>query len=167
MFNNMKWLIFIVPFITAESRAESLPKNNPGGPAFSYSESHEILESARPNDATISMYEDRKSNFIKRQKRRGNVYAIQPKGNKVDFVINSNPVSLTLEKELASGYILSYIFYEKGIIKYNGKAVNGRFINDISDKTVFFTHSTGKSIISYLVGHAICDFNTTRKSLVL
>ena len=68
MFNNMKWLIFIVPFITAESRAESLPKNNPGGPAFRYSESHEILESARPNDATISMYEDRKSNFIKRQK---------------------------------------------------------------------------------------------------
>jgi CubicO group peptidase (beta-lactamase class C family) len=157
MFNNIKWLVFIVLFVTTESRAESLPKNNPGGPAISYSESHEILESARPNDATISMYEDRKSNFIKRQKRRGNVYAIQPIGNKVDFVINTNPISLTLEKELASGYILSYIFYEKGIIKYDGKAVNGRFTSDISDKTVFFTHSTGKSIISYLVGHAICD----------
>jgi CubicO group peptidase (beta-lactamase class C family) len=150
-------LIIISFFAVADCKSESLPQSNPGGPAVSYSESHEILESARPNDATISLYENRKNNFIQLQKRKGNVYTIAPKGNKVDFASNSNPKSLTLEKELASGYILSYIYYEKGIVKYNGKAANGRFSTDITDKTVFFTHSTGKSIISYLVGHAICD----------
>ena len=31
------------------------------------------------------------------------------------------------------------------------------FDRDIDDKTLFFTHSTGKSIISYIVGHAICE----------
>jgi len=156
MFSSVKSLIIIGFFAATNCKSESLPQSNPGGPAVSYSESHEILESARPNDATISLYEDRKKVFIQRQKRRGNIYTIAPKGNKVDFTTSSNPKSLTLEKELASGYILSYIFYEKGIIKYDGKAANGRFPNEITDKTVFFTHSTGKSIISYVVGHAIC-----------
>jgi len=157
MFSPKKLLIIISFFAAANCKSESLPQSNPGGPAVSYSESHEILESTRPNDATISLYEDRKKTFIQRQKRRGNVYTIAPKGNKVDFAANPNAKSLTLEKELAAGYILSYIFYEKGIIKYNGKAANGRFSNNITDETIFFTHSTGKSIISYLVGHAICD----------
>ena len=62
-----------------------------------------------------------------------------------------------MEKELSEGYILSYLFYENGIIKYNGKAKDGRFDDNINDETRFFTHSTGKSIVSYIVGHAICE----------
>ena len=55
------------------------------------------------------------------------------------------------------GYLLSYLFYDNGVIKYDGKAKKGRFEEDITDKTLFYTHSTGKSITSYIVGHAICD----------
>jgi CubicO group peptidase (beta-lactamase class C family) len=64
---------------------------------------------------------------------------------------------LTLEKELSEGYILSYLFYDDGVVKYNGKAATGRLNRDVDDEMLFFTHSTGKSITSYIVGHAICE----------
>jgi len=135
----------------------SLPQVNPGGPATSYSSSSEIPETARPNDATISLYESRRAEFIKRRNDQGNAYKIAPKGNAIPFKQMENPKSLILEKELAAGYILSYLYYEDGVIKYNGHPPNGRFEKNINDETLFFTHSTGKSIVSYIVGHAICE----------
>ena len=139
-------------------------QNNPGGKAVYYGRSVEMTDrgteiphKARPNDATISAYEDRKKNFLERRKYGGRLYVVEPKGNAVDFRYEPNKKSLILEKELSEGFILSYLFYENGVIKYNGKAKDGRFDDDISDETRFFTHSTGKSIVSYIVGHAICE----------
>ena len=117
----------------------------------------ELPEDARPNDDTIAYFEIRKLMFIERLRERGRIYTIEPKGNAVEFSFDKNLPSSTLEKELSEGLILSYLFYDNGIIKFNGKAKNGRFIEDINDETLFFTHSTGKSITSYIVGHAICD----------
>ena len=54
-------------------------------------------------------------------------------------------------KQLSKGYILSYLYYDNGTIRYNGIPKSGRFKIDINDKTLFFTHSTGKSIISYML----------------
>jgi len=117
----------------------------------------ELPEDARPNDDTIAYFEIRKLMFIERLRERGRIYTIEPKGNAVEFNFDKNLPSSTLEKELSEGLILSYLFYDNGVIKFNGKAKNGRFIEDINDETLFFTHSTGKSITSYIVGHAICD----------
>ena len=117
----------------------------------------ELPEDARPNDDTIAYFEIRKLMFIERLRERGRIYNIEPKGNAVEFSFDKNLPSSTLEKELSEGLILSYLFYDNGVIKFNGKAKNGRFIEDINDETLFFTHSTGKSITSYIVGHAICD----------
>jgi len=117
----------------------------------------ELPEDARPNDDTIAYFEIRKLMFIERLRERGRIYTIEPKGNAVEFSFDKNLPSSTLEKELSEGLILSYLFYDNGVIKFNGKAKNGRFIEDINDETLFFTHSTGKSITSYIVGHAICD----------
>ena len=122
-----------------------------------YDGGHEIPEDARPNDDTIAYFEIRKRMFIERLRERGRIYTIEPKGNAVEFNYDKNLPSSTLEKELSEGFILSYLFYDNGIIKYNGKAKDGRFILDITDDTLFFTHSTGKSITSYIVGHAICE----------
>jgi CubicO group peptidase (beta-lactamase class C family) len=135
----------------------TIPQTDPGGVAVNYNNSHEMPQSARPNDATISLYEENKSLFLLRRDRQDMLYTINPKGNSVDFLMDENKPSIILEKELAEGYILSYLYYEKGRIKYNGKAKDGRFKNKITDETIFFTHSTGKSITSYIVGHAICD----------
>jgi CubicO group peptidase (beta-lactamase class C family) len=134
-----------------------IPQTDPGGAAVNYNNSHEMPQSARPNDATISLYEEKKSLFIFRRNQQGQLYSISPKGNAVDFLMDENKPSIILEKELAEGYILSYLYYENGRIKYNGKAKDGRFKNKITDETIFFTHSTGKSITSYIVGHAVCE----------
>ena len=138
-------------------QSPSIPQNNSGGLAANYDGGHEMPQSARPNDATISLYEERKASFISRRNRQGQLYIVMPKGNSVDFLFDANKSSLILEKELSEGYILSYLYYENGRVKYNGIAKNGRFKNNITDETVFFTHSTGKSITSYIVGHAICE----------
>ena len=61
-----------------------------------------------------------------------------------------------MKKQLSEGFLLSYLFYDNGVIKYNGIAAERRFKKDITNETIFFTHSTGKSITSYIVGHAIC-----------
>ena len=133
------------------------PKSDVGGKAVTYSHGSEIPENARPNDATISRYEDRRQEFILRRKSQRLTYNIPPLGNAIPFPENLRTTSAALERELSEGYLLSYLYYEDGIIKYNGKASNGRFARDINNQTLFFTHSSGKSIVSYIVGHAICD----------
>jgi hypothetical protein len=136
-----------------------IPQTDPGGPAVKYGSSYftiEIPERERPNDATISLYEDGRRDYFTQLKSRGNMYTISPKGNAEPFKSVKNIKSETLEKQLAKGYILSYLFYDDGTIKYNGVPDSGRFDRDIDDQTLFFTHSTGKSIVSYIVGHAIC-----------
>ena len=127
------------------------------GKAVSYGGAHELPEHARPNDATISLFEEIKNKFIKKRKKQKRLYTIKPKGNAIEFNYDKNLTSLTLEKELSEGFILSYLYYENGVVKYNGTALDGRFKKDITNKTLFYTHSTGKSITSYIVGHAICD----------
>ena len=117
----------------------------------------EMPEKARPNDATISLFEERKKSHIENRRRQGRLYIIEPKGNAVNFKYKKNLDSVSLKKELSKGYILSYLFYDNGIIKYDGLAKKGRFKEDITNETLFFTHSSGKSITSYIVGHAICD----------
>src|SRR6056300_485637 len=136
---------------------QSLSVYGDDGKAVGYDGALELPEDARPNDATISLFEERKEIFINRRKMQGQLYTIEPKGNAVEFNFDKNLPSSTLEKELSEGFILSYLYYENGLIKYNGKDKNGRFIKDITDDTLFYTHSTGKSIVSYIVGHAICD----------
>ena len=168
----LRWLI-ICFFLTLFSQTNNLAKacsfncgsshviqqKDPGGPAVKYGNSYfttEIPEKERPNDATISLYEDGRRGFFITLKSGGNMYSIKPKGNSETFKISKNPQSKILDKQLSKGYILSYLYYDNGTIKYNGIPKPGRFRRDIDNKTLFFTHSTGKSIISYIVGHAIC-----------
>ena len=127
------------------------------GKAVSYGGANELPEDARPNDATISLFEERKKRFINKQRRQGRLYTVAPKGNAKKFTYEKNLSSLKLEKQLSEGFLLSYLFYDNGIIKYDGKAKKRRFKKDITNETMFYTHSTGKSITSYIVGHAICD----------
>jgi hypothetical protein len=127
------------------------------GKAVSYGGVSELPEDARPNDATISLFEERKKRFIDKRRRQSRLYIIEPKGNAKNFDFEKNLISSKLEQQLSKGFLLSYLFYDNGVVKYDGKAKDGRFKEDINNETLFFTHSTGKSITSYIVGHAICD----------
>ena len=134
-----------------------IPQSNPGGPAVSHSRNEELPQNVRPNDNTISLYLDRKTAHIKHRQGQGRTYIVEPSGNALNFKFVPNIKSTVLEQQLSKGYILSYLFYEDGIVKYNGRAKDGRFRQDINNEMLFFTHSTGKSITSYIIGHAICE----------
>ena len=162
---NQKYALLLVVLSVVSSIANtqqisslSLGQTDPGGKAVSYNESFgELPEYVRPNDATISLYEDRRFKLIKRRRSQGSLYTIQPKGNAVVFKQVLGTTSQALDKQFSNGYILSYLLYENGAITYNDKAKDGRFEKNVDDETLFFSHSTGKSITSYLVGHAICE----------
>lgn len=122
-----------------------------------YGDGVEIPESARPNEATKQYYIAGQQNWIRSNIRRGRGYEISPSGNAQPFEIQPNPVSEKLTKEFESGSLISYLYYDNGVIKYNGLPVSDRFSVTLDDNYYFFTHSTGKSITSYVLGHAICD----------
>jgi hypothetical protein len=127
------------------------------GPAVQYEHFSEIPESARPNNATISLYEDNRRVFLQRLISGGNAYRISPAGNAVPFREELLPESSAIERELTQGYLLSFLYYEDGVIRYDGLPPSDRFNRPVNNHTLFFTHSTGKSIVSYIVGHAICE----------
>ena len=114
-----------------------IQQKDPGGPAVKYGTSYfniKIPEKERPNDATISLYEDGRKHFFTEFKKKGRMYSIKPKGNAETFKISKNPQSAILEKQLSKGYILSYLYYDNGTIRYNGIPKSGRFKIDINDK---------------------------------
>ena len=139
------------------SHIQTVKANNGGQIEFDKIDDPELIGKARPNDATISYARELKETWTREEMQRGNIYEILPSGTSVPFDSISNPKSESLKKELESGFILSYLFYDNGLLVYDGVAAPGRFSKDIDDESMFFTHSTGKSIISYLVGHAICE----------
>ena len=62
-----------------------------------------------------------------------------------------------LDKQLKYNGILSYLFYSNGTIIYDDIAPQARFNFILDNETEFRSNSIGKSVVSYLVGHAICD----------
>ena len=137
---------------------ETTAQTDRGGKAVIYNLPFgQMPENVSPNDATISLYEERRFEFIEVLRKKDNLYMIKPKGNAQPFKQETTLTSQSLKNELAYGQTLSYLFYENGIIKYDGKATDGRFAKDVSNETLFFSNSTGKSINSYIIAHAICD----------
>ena len=137
-----------------------VPQDNPNGEAVNYGNSYFVAEMpgyARPNDATISLYQQGKQNFFNTLKAKGEFYTIKPNGNAEAFKYQGHTENRYLAAQMTNGFLLSYLFYDNGFIKYDGLPKAGRISPEITDQTLFFTHSTGKSIVSYIVGHAICE----------
>lgn len=59
--------------------------------------------------------------------------------------------------ELATSAIFSYLYFEEDRIVYDMLPPEGRFTVDVNDRSYFPSHSMGKSLVSYLIGHAICQ----------
>ncbi len=92
------FLLLILSFFSAQSFAGSCPDGSeptktvsadgsyfeykcpvPDGKAVSYNDNHELPSRVIPNDATISLYEDRKTSVLKRWQSQGKLYTIVPK----------------------------------------------------------------------------------------
>ena len=62
-----------------------------------------------------------------------------------------------IKKQMKTKGILSYLYYQDGevlIDEFSPKERLGEFLNN---ETKFYSMSMGKSVTSYLLGHAICD----------
>ena len=104
------------------------------------------------NDDTLSLYFKRRIHDQKRFQK----FEVQPIGNALSFNFDLRKSNF-LQKQLSEKSILSYLFYENKSIIYDGLPPEGRFSTTIDDTTKFPSHSIGKSIVSYLVGNAICE----------
>ena len=107
----------------------------------------------QPNDATIAHY------YVKNDSNRShanNAYKIQPASTFYKFNRNIER-NKDIELEMNTKTILSYLYFEDGEIIYDEVAPSERFNMVFDDKSYFSSHSMGKSITSYLIGHAICE----------
>jgi len=62
-----------------------------------------------------------------------------------------------IKKQMKISPLLSYLMYEDGKITIDEITSKERFGDMFSNTTMYHSMSMGKSITSYLVGHAICD----------
>ena len=112
----------------------------------------EIPESVewQPNDATLSYYY-KKSDIL-----RFRDYKVDPSDNPVEFIkkIEQHKV---IDREMATKTAFSYLYYEDGLVIYDAMPPVGRFSMVLDNSSYFSSHSMGKSITSYLIGHAICE----------
>ena len=66
-------------------------------------------------------------------------------------------INQTIKKQLNTTALISYLYYEDGKIKIDEKSPPDRFGKLFDDETRLIANSISKSVVSYLVGHAICD----------
>ena len=87
---------------------------------------------------------------------------IPPSGATQKLVIASDEAldasqSRLAQKEMEEHPILSYILYDTDKIVVDEKSPQDRFGLYIDDSTRFRSNSMSRSIVSYLVGHAVCN----------
>ena len=104
----------------------------------------------QPNDATLEYY------YKKTANTRHQMFKINGSKSPKQFTkkVEKHPF---IEHEMATKTILSYLYYEDGMIVYDALPPSDRFEYKFDNSSYFPSHSMGKSITSYLVGHAICQ----------
>ena len=111
-----------------------------------------ITSQANPNLDTLIYYLWKYSY----RDRSNHLKEFKPKNSSYDFKFNLIEDKF-LKKQMKTKGILSYLYYQDGevlIDEFSPKERLGEFLNN---ETKFYSMSMGKSVTSYLVGHAICD----------
>jgi len=106
-----------------------------------------------PNDQTLAVY------FSKwLDQSRSPRYTVSGSDNPRPITTNNNSNEF-LENQLRYGSILSYLFYDGSQIIYDASAPEKRFYPHfaVNNKTLYRSNSIGKSLVSYMLGIAICE----------
>jgi len=91
----------------------------------------------------------------KRKYNRPDKYEIDPSSNPYKFKSNLQE-NKYIDKQLKKTGLLSYLLFEDGQITIDKISPNDRFGKFINDKTKLRSMSVGKTMVSYVAGHAIC-----------
>src|SRR6056300_1698093 len=107
----------------------------------------------KPNYITLAYEFFRYSIFEKPKVMK---YSINP--SKTSYKFQSNLIEEKyIDKQLNKSGLLSYLYFENGEIKIDKISPKNRFGKFIDDDTKFRSMSVGKTMVSFVVGHAICE----------
>jgi hypothetical protein len=105
-----------------------------------------------PSDATLRHYFDKQLHHSEERyekytaDRSNSPYVFESELQEFDAVTD----------DLAETGLVSYLFYEDGKIKVDKKSPKNRFGDMFNDNFPLIANSVGKSMVSYVLGHAIC-----------
>ena len=117
-----------------------------------------IPEKARPNLDTLLYY------FYKYQHAhfeldprvyQWDTYQVKPSSKHYKFKSNLKEDN-SIKKEMDKTALLSYLLYEDDKISVDVISPKDRFGNLVNNETKLRSNSVGKSMVSYVMGHAIC-----------
>ena len=81
---------------------------------------------------------------------------LKSKNNFYDFKFNLIEDEF-LKKQMKTKGILSYLYYQNGEVLIDELSPKERLGEFLNNETKFYSMSMGKSVTSYILGHAICD----------
>ena len=115
--------------------------------------SDEIPNNAKPDYKILKYY-------LKKEIKNGKNnegFKIKVKGTdnykKLNFKLTSDDY---VKKQLNKTAMLSFLMYENGNITIDEITPKERFGKTFKNETLYVSHSVGKSLVSYVTGHAIC-----------
>ena len=114
----------------------------------------EIPEDANPSYELLEHYLKK---FISQafMTSRPYKFTINPKNTKeFNFDLTEDDF---VTKQLNNTAMLSYLMYENGQVIIDEISPNDRFGHIFKNDTLKTSHSAGKSVMSYIMGHAICE----------
>lgn len=108
----------------------------------------------QPNDDTIAHYEQNFQYLVEEKNAFRTKASLTPREVETELA-----ESKTIKRRMLDSAALSFLFMENGKLIYDETAPQSRFGDtySLNDSTYFMSHSMGKSISSYIAGHAICQ----------
>ena len=88
--------------------------------------------------------------------RSSHLREFKPSNDSYDFKFNLIEDKY-LKKQMKTKGILSYLYYQDGEVLIDELSPKERLGEFLNNETKFFSMSMGKSITSYILGHAICE----------
>tara|TARA_B100000963_G_C22604661_1_gene661892 strand:- start:77 stop:1969 length:1893 start_codon:yes stop_codon:yes gene_type:complete len=134
------------------NNSSSSKASNSTGEINTYGGTGYINENEKPNFQTLRWSLYRKIHY--RPLNANRFHSIEGT-NSYEFETDLKQDSY-VKRQMETTPLLSYLMYEGGKITIDEITPKGRFGDMFSDTTMYHSMSMGKSITSFLVGHAIC-----------
>ena len=118
---------------------------------------NEIPEFSKPNKDTALYYLYRGQEVAKATDRAGSTKSDNPYKFKISLRSDDDKTLKKVRKAMNKTSMLSYLLYEDGKITIDEITPLDRFGILYDNNTVHTSASVGKSFVSYVTGHAICE----------
>ena len=106
---------------------------------------------SNPNRDTLIFY-----SWDYAYRNRNNDYEVKPSKKPYEFKFNLIE-DKSVKKQMRTKGIVSYLYFQDGHILIDEISPKERLGEFINNETKFYSLSMSKSVVSYILGHAICD----------